>query len=194
MHFENYFYGSIHFGLPEQVEAARDPNRLNYGSLNMMRPEEVRRQLAETYTPANIRSYVQEGVLDSKAEGAQAMREKLLDWLRAHVPPGFRPEDPQAERQEAWLFEQCHGEDFKLRDQALNFILCSMHILRPEGIVCLVGDPATAVAPTQRGAASPSRRGASMAAAAPARRGAVQDPAQGHAHGEADTVRRCVVQ
>lgn len=142
MHFESYFYGSIHFGLPEQLEAARDPNRLNYGSLNMLRPATVQKELLEAYSPAAIRRLVRTGLWESKAPGMQAVREKCLDWMRANVPAGFRPELQGRERQEVWLYEQCHDEGFQLRDEALNFMLCRMHILRAENIACLAGDPA----------------------------------------------------
>lgn len=142
MHFENYFYGSIHFGLPEQLVAAKDPNRLNYGSLNMLQPADVQRELTEGYTPAAIRGFVRARVLESTAEGSQAVREKLHDWMRGSVPPGFQPEqEDQAVRQEAWLFEQCHDADFRMRDWALNFMLCGMHVLRADRLACLLGDP-----------------------------------------------------
>jgi len=161
MHFESYFYASIHFGLPEQVEATRDPNRLNYGSLGMLRPADVQRELLEAYSPAKIMEFVRSGILESKVSGAQAMREKLLDWFRANVPDGFRPGVSSAERQEAWLYEKCHDDGFRLRDEALRFLLCRMHVLNADRIACLAGDPdevATATAGGSAAIPSSSRR------------------------------------
>jgi len=171
MHFESFFYGSIHFGLPEQIQAARDPNRLNYGSLNMLRPADVQRELTAAYTPAAIRGILRAQVLESTSRGAQAAREKILDWLRANVPPGFQPQqEDRAARQEAWLFEHCHDESFRLRDWALNFILCGMHVLRPDRITCLMGDPADAGPPIV--GAAPARAAAERVSPA----GAEADP------------------
>merc|ERR1712139_525156 len=124
-----------------------DPNRLNYASLNMLRPADVQNGLSNAYTPSLIRRIVRTRVLESKAKGSQVMRGKLVDWLRAHIPAGFCPKDAPETRQQAWLYEQCHNEDFHLRDVALNFVLCGMHILRADRIACVTANPDVAGPP-----------------------------------------------
>jgi hypothetical protein len=44
-----------------------------------------------------------------------------------------------SERHEQWLFGMCYDAEYRLRDQALNLLLCSMHILSVNKAVCLVG-------------------------------------------------------
>merc|ERR1719502_1545005 len=91
MHFESHFYASVHFGLGEQLDARRDPHRFTYLSLDsQLRPEQLSKELFEGYTPEALRRSLREAVLEAKSEGSQALREKLLDWLRANIPPGFR--------------------------------------------------------------------------------------------------------
>ncbi|CAE7229302.1 unnamed protein product, partial [Symbiodinium pilosum] len=75
-------------------------------------------------------------VLESKAAGSQALREKLVDWLKANMPPGFRPDAPEDKRRESWLFSYCHDEDGRVTEEALNYMLCRMHILSAESLVC----------------------------------------------------------
>ena len=151
MHFESFFYGSIHFGLPEQRDALRDPNRLNYHQLRMLRPGDVREALLAAYTPAAIRSHVRAEILEASSEGSQMVREKLVDWLRAHVPRGFQGGDAGAAPHEAWLYEACHDADYALRDVALNFMLCGMGVLRADGIACPDAEPAALVVPGSQG-------------------------------------------
>eukprot|EP00930_Biecheleria_cincta_P056320 TRINITY_DN42465_c0_g1_i1.p1 TRINITY_DN42465_c0_g1~~TRINITY_DN42465_c0_g1_i1.p1 ORF type:complete len:719 (-),score=101.83 TRINITY_DN42465_c0_g1_i1:262-2370(-) len=129
MHFESFFYSSINFGLKEQLDARRDPNRLNYQQLNLLRPSELQDDLLATYTPSAIRCHLRKAVFETAREGSQALREKLLDWLRSNIPQGFRPGELEAARQEAWIFQTCHDESFRVTDEALNFLLCGMHIL-----------------------------------------------------------------
>lgn len=160
MHFESYFYGSIHFGLPEQVEAARDPNRLNYNSLNILRPADIQKSLMEEYTPAVVRKVVREKMLESSAPGSQAMREKLVDWLRANVPYGFQKLGANSSQQEAWVYEVCHDESFRLRDAALNFLLCRMHVLQPVQLCGLDGDPSEVAPPWPPPRIAPASAGA----------------------------------
>eukprot|EP00811_Abedinium_folium_P005415 NODE_1498_length_2457_cov_8.255794.p1 GENE.NODE_1498_length_2457_cov_8.255794~~NODE_1498_length_2457_cov_8.255794.p1 ORF type:complete len:710 (+),score=202.10 NODE_1498_length_2457_cov_8.255794:320-2131(+) len=157
MHFESYFYASIHFGLPEQAEALRDPNRLNYRDLNMLSPEDIQAELLGAYTPAAIRAIIRQSILESSAPGTQALREKIVDWLRAQCPMGFRPDAADA-RQEAWVFEQCHeGEVMRLRDAALNFLLLRMRVLSGERLARLYGGDADV--PPQRNRRTAPPRG-----------------------------------
>jgi hypothetical protein len=67
----------------------------------------------------------------------QAMREKIVDWLRANVPRGFEPKLPQTERQEKWLYSYCHDEDYRLTDAALNYMLVVMHIVSVDPVKML---------------------------------------------------------
>ncbi|CAE8593721.1 unnamed protein product [Polarella glacialis] len=134
MHFESFFYASIHFGLTEQDDARRDPNRLNYLQLNLLQPGDLQQELMAAYTPALIRQVLRQEIFDSKQEGSQLLREKLMDWLRAHVPLGFRAGNPDEQRLEAWLFSYCHDDAFRVRDEALNYMLCNMHLLSADAL------------------------------------------------------------
>lgn len=139
MHFESYFYASVHFGLPEQVEAMKDPHRLNYAEMVTVRPHEIQQEVHATYTPASIREILRKRVFESTAERTQAIREKLVDWLRAHMPVGYSSEEEGMTDQESWLFKRCYNENMKIQDEALNFLLIGMHVLRADGFVCLQG-------------------------------------------------------
>jgi len=135
VHFESYFYSSLHFGLEEQEAALRDPNRLNYREMNLMSPECVQRSLMRAYSPGSIRAWLRKEILESTAEGAQARREKLLDWLRAHIPLGYQDQAAPSDRMGSWVFDQCHDEGYRMTDAALNFLLCRMRILDASGVV-----------------------------------------------------------
>ncbi|CAE7218316.1 unnamed protein product [Symbiodinium natans] len=137
MHFESHFYASVHFGLAEQLTARQDPHRLTYVSLDSgVRADKLKGQLLAAYTPARICAVLRREVLESKALGTQALRESLVDWLKAQVPPGFRPGAPEAERRETWLYSYCHDEEGRMTDEALRYMLCRMHILSPDSLVC----------------------------------------------------------
>ena len=97
----------------------------------MWQPEQAQQELLAGYTLAVIRRIVRAAVLDSSAPGSQAIREKVVDWLRAHTPAGFRAD---GDRQEAWVYQHCHDEAYRMTDAALNFMLCGMHILSPLGL------------------------------------------------------------
>eukprot|EP00439_Symbiodinium_sp_Y106_P020492 s5208_g2.t1 len=81
MHFESHFYASVHFGLAEQLTARqdlfKDPHRLTYLTMDSgLRADQLK---------AKIREVLRREVLESKAKGSQALREKLLDWLKVQV-------------------------------------------------------------------------------------------------------------
>lgn len=145
MHFDSYFYANINFGVLEQRDALLDPNRLNYERMGTgLDFSEIQAELMREYTPAKIRAIVREEIVDSRAEGSEAIRAKFLDWLRASVPDGFRSANLEAEaaaRQEAWLFERCHDEAYALTDAALNFMLCRMGVLDPSRVADLFSAP-----------------------------------------------------
>merc|ERR1711907_861180 len=62
------------------------------------------------------------------------------------MPPGFRPQGgTTAERQEAWLFEQCHDESYVLQDAALNLLLCRWHIFSSAFTADLFCAPSTTI-------------------------------------------------
>jgi len=80
VHFKNFFFSSLHFGLPLlQRMAAKDPSRLNYTMLNLVNMDEVRADLWKEYTPASIVVHIK-GLLDSSAY----WRGRVVDWLRVH--------------------------------------------------------------------------------------------------------------
>lgn len=117
VHFKNFFFSSLHFGLPLlQRMAAKDPSRLNYTMLNLVNMDEVRADLWKEYTPASIVAHVR-GLLDSSAY----WRGRVVDWLRARCVDGLESEQ--------WLYEWCHDADYSLRDEAIVFMLASMRIL-----------------------------------------------------------------
>lgn len=136
LHFETFFYGAIHFGLPEQIDAARDPNRLNYRALNLVRMEDVQAELISAYTPSKIRQIIRNDILESKLPRSQDVRDKITAWMKEHIPAGFPTSASAAERQEEWLFNWCHDDNFRMTDQAINFMLCGMHIFRADRVVC----------------------------------------------------------
>ncbi|KAL1502928.1 hypothetical protein AB1Y20_011000 [Prymnesium parvum] len=139
MHFESHFYASVPFGLPEQEAAERDPNRHTYTqhALSDFSPAAAEARLLAKYTPRHllgaVRAYL---AADDRPADAQLRREKLFDWLAAHVPPGVLPHAPPAARREAWLYEMCHDQQtYELTDAALSYALCRMRVLelREEG-------------------------------------------------------------
>lgn len=136
MHFESHFYASVHFGLAEQLTARQDPHRLTYLTMDSgLRADQLKARLLATYTPARIREVLRREVLESKAKGSQALREKLLDWLKVQVPPGFRAGSPEKDRRESWLHSYCHDEEGRMTEEALNYMLCRMHILSADSLV-----------------------------------------------------------
>ncbi|CAE7497881.1 unnamed protein product [Symbiodinium sp. CCMP2592] len=136
MHFESHFYASVHFGLAEQLTARQDPHRLTYLTMDSgLRADQLKARLLATYTPTRIREVLRREVLESKAKGSQALREKLLDWLKVQVPPGFRTEFSEESRREAWLHSYCHDEEGRMTEEALNYMLCRMHILSADSLV-----------------------------------------------------------
>eukprot|EP00747_Dinoflagellata_sp_TGD_P106181 gnl/TRDRNA2_/TRDRNA2_169785_c0_seq2.p1 gnl/TRDRNA2_/TRDRNA2_169785_c0~~gnl/TRDRNA2_/TRDRNA2_169785_c0_seq2.p1 ORF type:complete len:720 (+),score=96.06 gnl/TRDRNA2_/TRDRNA2_169785_c0_seq2:96-2255(+) len=152
MHFDSYFYGSIHFGVIEQRDALLDPNRLNYAVMGGtgLNPAQIQAELWQDYTPRKIREVVRREVAEARGENAETVRAKLHDWLRAAMPEGFRPRSgSKAERQEAWLFEQCHDDDYAIRDTALNFMLCRMRVFLAEGVADFFEAPSDAQLPCE---------------------------------------------
>eukprot|EP00927_Polykrikos_kofoidii_P070860 TRINITY_DN67238_c0_g1_i1.p1 TRINITY_DN67238_c0_g1~~TRINITY_DN67238_c0_g1_i1.p1 ORF type:complete len:630 (-),score=95.24 TRINITY_DN67238_c0_g1_i1:32-1921(-) len=118
VHFKNFFFSTIHFGLPLlQRAAARDPSRLNYTALNLVNMDEIRAGIWRRYTPQALVAHVR-GLL---AAGAY-WRGRVVDWLRVRCPRGLDLEQ--------WLYEWCHDEDYNLRDEALVFMLASMRVLQ----------------------------------------------------------------
>eukprot|EP00966_Prymnesium_polylepis_P116824 2699640-Prymnesium_polylepis.1 len=113
LHFESHFYASVSFGIPEQMVAQRDPNRLTYAQhgLTSFDPAAVEARLQAGYTPAAVRATVRTQLFESQDAGAQQLREKLVDWLAAHVPDGVLPEGSSAERREHWLHVLCHDAE-----------------------------------------------------------------------------------
>eukprot|EP00913_Durusdinium_trenchii_P010609 g9953.t1 len=128
MHFESHFYASIHFGLAEQLTARRDPHRLTYLSLDSrVRPDVLQARLfqdrsapVEDYVPSRLRRALREEIFESKMRGAQALREKLTDWLSGHIPEGFREDESPDARREAWLYGYCHDANFRVTNEALT--------------------------------------------------------------------------
>ena len=131
MHFESYFYSEVSFGLPEQVHARRDPNRLTYAQHGLadFDASQVTTSLRDRYTPAAVCEIVRRKVLDSTEPAAAELREKLVDWLGAHIPAGMLPGSPMAERRSTWLHTYCHDEQYRMTEPALLFALCGMNIL-----------------------------------------------------------------
>jgi len=134
MHFESYFYSEVDFGLPEQAHARRDPNRLTYAQhgLTDFDPARVTASLHDRYTPRAICDIVRRKVLDSTEAAATEMREKLIDWLGAHIPAGMLPRSPMAERRSTWLHTYCHDAEYRMTEPALLLALCGMRVLRVE--------------------------------------------------------------
>merc|ERR1719384_1712811 len=58
-----------------------------------------------------------------------------------------------AERQEAWLFDQCHDDAYRLRDVALSLLLCRCHVFSGDRVADLFQAP---VATTASAAALPA--------------------------------------
>ena len=116
MHFESFFYAEVHFGLSEQLVARRDPNRLNYAHHALdtaaFEPATVTAALCRAYGPKRTCDAVRHRVLDDTT--AAETREKLLEWLGAHVPMGLLPHAPEEERREAWLHSYCHDEAYRM--------------------------------------------------------------------------------
>eukprot|EP00434_Breviolum_minutum_P008563 symbB.v1.2.007554.t2/scaffold432.1/size246310/4 len=140
MHFESHFYASVHFGLAEQRTARKDPHRLTYLSLNnRVRPEDLQAQLFKEYVPAKLRQILREEIFESKGSGTQALREKMTNWLSAHIPHAFRPSEGVEQRREAWLYQWCHDEEFRITNEALNYMLCCMHILSAVPLILQAG-------------------------------------------------------
>merc|ERR1711957_830607 len=100
---------------------------------------DLQQELLAEYSPETIRSILRRRVFESSAERTQAMREKLVDWLRAHMPSGYVSEDESMSDQESWLFQRCYDESMKITDAALNFLLVGMHVLRGDRVACLQG-------------------------------------------------------
>jgi hypothetical protein len=134
MHFESYFYSEVSFGLPEQAHARRDPNRLTYAQhgLTDFDASQVTASLRDRYTPSAICEIVRRKVLSSTEPAAGELREKLVDWLGAHIPAGMLPGRPMAERRATWLHTYCHDDSYRMTEPALIFALCGMHILQVE--------------------------------------------------------------
>jgi len=138
MHFDSYFYANISFGVLEQRDALLDPNRLNYSPLGSnVDFAKVQHDLWQQYTPSEIRKLVRDEIVDSKGTDAEAIRSKLYDYLRAAMPEGFRPGNDHSIRQEAFLFEKCHDDTYRMTDVALNFLLCRMRIFKADDVVDL---------------------------------------------------------
>ncbi|CAK9077848.1 unnamed protein product [Durusdinium trenchii] len=136
MHFESHFYASIHFGLAEQLTARRDPHRLTYLSLDSrVRPDVLQARLFQDYVPSRLRRALREEIFESKMRGAQALREKLTDWLSGHIPEGFREDESPDARREAWLYGYCHDANFRVTNEALNYMMCCMHILSAHPLI-----------------------------------------------------------
>jgi len=129
MHFETYFYGSISFGLPEEIDARKDVNRLNYAVLNFFDPKVVREELYAQYSPQFIRNEIRRGIFDSNEKGTQQIREKIMDFLRQAIPASFKPNE--SDRLENWIYQECFDEQYRITDDGLNYLLCVMHILSP---------------------------------------------------------------
>ncbi|CAK0898768.1 unnamed protein product [Prorocentrum cordatum] len=154
VHFKNFFFSSIHFGLPVlQRMAAKDPSRLNYTMLNLVNMDEVRADLWKEYTPASITAHVK-ALLDSSAY----WRGRVVDWLRAHCIEGL---DSQQ-----WLYEWCHDAGYSLRDEAIVFMLASMRIL--DGSILCEIRPATVPRRTSAPWRAPLASAAAGGAARPA--------------------------
>jgi len=138
MHFESHFYSNIHFGVLEQRDALLDPSRLNYESIGTrLNFGEIRQRLKDRYGVREIRSMLRQDICECKDSGSEAIRSKLVDWLKASVPDGFKPWSDRVQRQEDWLFEQCFDENYVMTDTALNFLLCRMRILQSDAVVDL---------------------------------------------------------
>jgi len=136
MHFESHFYASLHFGLAEQLTARRDPHRLTYLQLeNRVRPDALQAELFEDYVPALLRQTIRKEVFESQGSGTQALREKITNWFSAHIPAGFRANDTVESRREAFLFEYCYDETYRITNEALNYMLCCMHILTARSLI-----------------------------------------------------------
>jgi len=128
VHFKNFFFSSIHFGLPRlQRMAAHDPSRWNYTSLNLVNMDQVRADLWSNYSPQTIVGHVKD-LLDASAY----WRGRVVDWLRAHCIRGVDVEE--------WLHGWCHTPDYALRDEALVFMLASMRILQGDTL-CEIRPP-----------------------------------------------------
>lgn len=136
MHFESYFYSEVDFGLPEQAHARRDPNRLTYAQhgLTDFDASRVTAALRDRYTPREICEVVRRKVLEPSTAipAAGELREKLVDWLGAHIPAGMLPDRPTDERRATWLHTYCHDEAYRMTEPALRFALCGMRILKVE--------------------------------------------------------------
>jgi len=143
VHFKNFFFSSIHFGLPLlQHVAARDPSRLNYTMLNLVNMDDVRANLWSRYTPQVIVAHLR-GLLDASAY----WRGRVVDWLRAHCLPGLHTEQ--------WVYEWCHDENYCLRDEALVYMLAYMRVFR--GDILSEIRPANAPRRTSVPVATPGR-------------------------------------
>ena len=146
MHFESYFYSEVAFGLPEQQPARRDPNRLTYArhALTSFEPTRVAASLWSRYSPRAICAIVRRTVFESSSEGAAELREKIVDWLAAHVPPGLLTTSPMADRRSTWLHTYCHDVEYVVTDAALLYALCGMHVLRVRPLL-----PSPSLAPSE---------------------------------------------
>eukprot|EP00928_Gymnodinium_smaydae_P052757 TRINITY_DN36927_c0_g1_i1.p1 TRINITY_DN36927_c0_g1~~TRINITY_DN36927_c0_g1_i1.p1 ORF type:complete len:725 (+),score=145.64 TRINITY_DN36927_c0_g1_i1:64-2175(+) len=147
MHFDSYFYANLHFGVLEQRDAMLDPNRLTYAALGAnLDFERINGELRREYSASTIRAILREEIAETTKEGAEVLRGKLFDWLRAAMPDGFRPGGERQQRQEEFLFEKCCDDAYKLTDAALNFVLVRMHVLSAAGVCDLFHAPAEATA------------------------------------------------
>lgn len=136
MHFESHFYASLHFGLAEQLTARRDPHRLTYLQLeSRVRPDALQAKLFKDYVPARLRQTIREEVFESQSSGTQALREKITNWFSANIPVGFRANDTVEQRREAFLYQFCYDEEYRITDEALNYMLCCMHILTARSLI-----------------------------------------------------------
>jgi hypothetical protein len=127
VHFENYFYSALRFGVQAQTRGEADPSRMNYMQLQTFDVAAARAELARMYSPSCIRSVLRAEIFEA-SRGAE-MREKIYDWLRANIPVGYCDDLGVEERQAKWLHDMCHDADYKVTDPALSLMLCRMHVL-----------------------------------------------------------------
>ena len=187
MHFESFFYSEIEFGLPEQAHARRDPNRLTYAQHGLADFDASRAtaSLRDRYTPRAICEIVRRVLESSTDPAAGEIREKLVDWLGAHIPAGMLPRSPMAERRSTWLHTYCHDELYRMTEPALLFALCGMRILRLEWPS---SDAADAAGPAVIGPALRDGRGGVREVATAAALPATMQMGGGHEDEPADRV------
>jgi hypothetical protein len=127
VHFENYFYSALRLGVQAQTRGEADPSRMNYMQLQTFDISAARAEFARMYSPSRIREVLRAEIFE--ASGGAETREKVYDWLRANVPPGFCDNLGTEERQAKWMHDVCHDDDYRVTDPALSFMLCRMHVL-----------------------------------------------------------------